>query len=228
MPGGERHHTANDKKFTTIENHEFLQPTFKYGEMQQSEATDKTANIYRFINILHKRTTVSSDRGTLARVPVRPLEAKRQDGVPIPGYVVLLIALLLVVALAILASAIMNYHKRSAAQKGVFGESPVMRTKRAKKSQRKGHHEERPRSPLEKPEGSQGNEEINKMRSEPFGDICKAVSKETWEELALVISKRRKMEDVSARLWQERTARQRYQPKANSLLINSTCSFHML
>lgn len=47
-------------------------PTFKYGEMQQSEATDKTANIYRFINILHKRTTVSSDRGTLARVPVRP------------------------------------------------------------------------------------------------------------------------------------------------------------
>lgn len=60
----------------------------------------------------------------------------------------------------------------SAAQKGVFGESPVMRTKRAKKSQRKGHHEERPRSPLEKPEGSQGNEEINKMRSEPFGDIC--------------------------------------------------------
>lgn len=56
----QRHHTANDKKFTTIENHEFLQPTFKYGEMQQSEATDKTANIYRFINILHKRTTVGS------------------------------------------------------------------------------------------------------------------------------------------------------------------------
>ncbi|WKY02384.1 hypothetical protein Q1695_015993 [Nippostrongylus brasiliensis] len=167
--------------------------SFKYGPLTRSPESDKTGNIYKVTSILHSTTEVllkPSRQGS----PDEHSE-EQAGGVLIPGYVLLAVALFMVVLLAVIAKTCMEF-KKEGSHKDIFHASPPKRRKRRAKVAPEGDSSTK-QDDSTKPEKPSGMEEERcKLRSEPYHDFCKEFSKETHEELALLMAKSRKSDEM--------------------------------
>nr|CDJ88527.1 unnamed protein product [Haemonchus contortus] len=107
---------------------------FKYGDIRSDRDLDEVGSIYAFILALHKKTA----------------RKKESTGIPIPGYVALIVSLFAVVALAVMVKTCMDYRKKSAVNKGLFGASPPLRRSRGERSMKDRGGESSSRAPGDK------------------------------------------------------------------------------
>ncbi|XGW16050.1 hypothetical protein V3C99_001474, partial [Haemonchus contortus] len=122
---------------------------FKYGDIRSDRDLDEVGSIYSFILVLHKKTAISSVASPSAVVGL-PTRKKESTGIPIPGYVALIVSLFAVVALAVMVKTCMDYRKKSAVNKGLFGASPPLRRSRGERSMKDRGGESSSRAPGDK------------------------------------------------------------------------------
>ncbi|KAK6742282.1 hypothetical protein RB195_009878 [Necator americanus] len=167
---------------------------FKYGEMKKNKESDVIGTTYDIIEHLHRVTTVSSDLFVPHYETGLLKVGKVKSGIPIPGYLALAFSLGTVLAFAILVRVWVNYRKKST--KFPVKSIDVTSSRKTSKRRKDERFGSRPEKRKKRKERNTSKKQLNELPSEPWTDFSKGMSKETWEELASVISRRRNLEEV--------------------------------
>ncbi|VDM56170.1 unnamed protein product [Angiostrongylus costaricensis] len=128
------------------------------------------------------------------------LQEKEKSGVPIPGYLVLIISLIAVLALTLMIRACSTYHAEKPT-KGVFEKSPTSRKSKQSEPTRSDGSKSTSIAEITlakssvKEAGPSDNKD--KLRPELSKDTSNAVSKEEWDDFAIVTANRRGSEEVN-------------------------------